>query len=75
MDKQEELRKTQKKLESYHETVGNNNKMNEMELNAMETEVENARSRLNDDKREFELERERLIGELQVKRDKIEDRK
>lgn len=49
--------------------------MNEMELSAMETEVENARSRLNDDKREFELERERLIGELQVKRDKIEDRK
>lgn len=64
MGKQEELRKTQKKLESYHETVGNNNKMNEMELTAMETEVENARSRLNDDKREFELERERLIGEL-----------
>lgn len=64
MGKQEELRKTQKKLESHHETVGNNNKMNEMELSAMETEVENARSRLNDDKREFELERERLIGEL-----------
>jgi len=64
MGKQEELRKTQKKLEFHHETVGNNNKMNEMELSAMETEVENARSRLNDDKREFELERERLIGEL-----------
>ena len=69
------MRSTQLKLEGLHEQVSNNNKMNEMELSAMETEVENARSRLNDDKREFELERERLIGEHQVKRDKIEDRK
>ena len=47
-----------------------------MEVSAKETEIENMRNRLKDEKKEFEIEqKERLLRDIQVSQIEIEDKR
>lgn len=61
----ESLAQEQKNLDSIHEKKRNRTAFNELENASKETEIENMRTRLKSEKKEFEVEqKERLLRDI-----------